>query len=140
MLCKVFQLRYLSKTVRSTLLNKRIILHTKYIGLASQHMRNYHDPKALMPRYTGKYNKDPEAVASHVIKLISLHDNAKNVNTINLNTQFTEIGLNELDLSEIAISIEIDGFISVPDEILETMKTVGDLVNFLAQNWFYDSV
>ena len=51
---------------------------------------------------------------------------------INENTNIaTDLGADSLDLVEILMSLEEEFSISIPDEAIPTIKTVGDLVAFI---------
>ncbi len=45
-----------------------------------------------------------------------------------------DLGASSLDLVDLAMSIEDEFGIEVPDELIETVKTVGDVVNFIEEN------
>lgn len=51
---------------------------------------------------------------------------------INENTNIaTDLGADSLDLVEILMSLEEEFSVSIPDEAIPTIKTVGDLVAFI---------
>ena len=45
-----------------------------------------------------------------------------------------DLGASSLDLVDLAMSIEDEFGIEVPDELVETVKTVGDVVKFIEEN------
>lgn len=45
-----------------------------------------------------------------------------------------DLGATSLDLVDLAMSIEDEFGIEVPDELVETVQTVGDVVNFIEEN------
>ena len=46
----------------------------------------------------------------------------------------TDLGADSLDLVEILMSLEEEFSISIPDEAIPTIKTVGDLVEYIEKN------
>lgn len=54
---------------------------------------------------------------------------------ITLDSDLTDdLGASSLDLVDLAMSIEDEFGIEVPDELIETVKTVGDVVKFIEEN------
>ncbi len=45
-----------------------------------------------------------------------------------------DLGASSLDLVDLAMSIEDEFGIEVPDDLIETVKTVGDVVKFIEEN------
>ncbi len=45
-----------------------------------------------------------------------------------------DLGASSLDLVDLAMSIEDEFGIEVPDDLIEKVKTVGDVVNFIEEN------
>ena len=45
-----------------------------------------------------------------------------------------DLGASSLDLVDLAMSVEDEFGIEVPDELIETVQTVGDVVNFIEEN------
>ena len=45
-----------------------------------------------------------------------------------------DLGASSLDLVDLAMSIEDEFGIEVPDELVESVKTVGDVVNFIEEH------
>lgn len=55
--------------------------------------------------------------------------------SINLNTNIAEdLGADSLDVVDILMSIEDEFEIEVPDEDIEKIRTVGELVNYIKNN------
>ena len=46
----------------------------------------------------------------------------------------TDLGADSLDLVEVLMSLEDEFGISIPDEAVEEIKTVGDIVNYIEKN------
>lgn len=46
----------------------------------------------------------------------------------------SEIGLNSFDIVNVAVEIEKEYGVSIPDRTLNSMKTVGDLINYIKAN------
>ncbi len=56
-------------------------------------------------------------------------------NKITLDSNLTDdLGASSLDLVDLAMSIEDEFNIEVPDELIETVKTVDDVVKFIEEN------
>lgn len=54
---------------------------------------------------------------------------------INLDTDIvSDLGADSLDMADLAMSFEDEFEIEVPDEIIEDIKTVGDIVKYLEEN------
>lgn len=49
-------------------------------------------------------------------------------------TTWDEIGADSIDLVDLISEIESDLNISIPDEAIEDLKTIGDLVRYLEEN------
>ena len=50
---------------------------------------------------------------------------------ITMDSNLKELGLDSLDLVEILMSLEEEFSVSIPDEAIPNIKTVGDLVAFI---------
>lgn len=50
-----------------------------------------------------------------------------------------DLGLNSLDLVELACAVEEDFDVEIPDSSIKDFKTVGDVMNFLKENEAYDN-
>lgn len=56
-------------------------------------------------------------------------------NIITLDSDLADdLGASSLDLVDLAMSIEDEFGIEVPDDLIETVKTVGDVVKFIEEN------
>ena len=54
---------------------------------------------------------------------------------VSMETGVTEdLGADSLDLVEVLSAIEDELDVEIPDEVLENMKTVGDLVKYIEEN------
>lgn len=57
------------------------------------------------------------------------------VDKITMETLFEEdLDADSLDLIDLVMSIEDEFQLEVPDEVIESVKTVGDIVNFIENN------
>ncbi len=45
-----------------------------------------------------------------------------------------DLGADSLDVVEVLMSIEDEFDVEIPDEAIETIKTIGDLVNYIESN------
>ena len=87
-----------------------------------------------MPREKGEYYADPLDVAERVVRLFALHDNVRDPTSVTLNSSFSELGLNALDMCEVFIGIEREFDMEIADEDCESMQTIQELVEFLSKN------
>lgn len=87
-----------------------------------------------MPREKGDYYADPLDVAERVVRLFALHDNVRDPSAVTLNSSFSELGLNSLDMCEVFIGIEREFDLEIADEDCESMQTIQELVEFLSKN------
>jgi acyl carrier protein len=56
-------------------------------------------------------------------------------NDITLNTSLTdELDIDSLDLVDLVMTVEDEFSLELPDEALEGMKTIGDLVKYIEEN------
>ena len=70
-----------------------------------------------------------------VVDILAEQLDIENKNSITLETSLVEdLGADSLDSIDIVMSVEDEFNIEVPDEIVENMKTVGDIVNFIESN------
>ena len=104
--------------------------------MMQQPVRYYYPNGQLMEREEGDYYADPINVAERVVRLIALHDNVKDPSSIVLNSTFTELGLNVLDLQEIFLQAEREFDLEISEEDCESFTTVNDLVENLARNFY----
>ena len=69
------------------------------------------------------------------VKEIIANQFSVDVNKINENTNIAEeLGADSLDLVEILMSIEDEFGVSIPDEVIPTMKVVKDVVEYIDAN------
>lgn len=74
-------------------------------------------------------------VFEKVVYILAEQLDIENKNSITLETSLVEdLGADSLDSIDIVMSVEDEFNIEVPDEIVENMKTVGDIVNFIESN------
>ena len=73
-------------------------------------------------------------VAERIVRLIALHDNVSDPSSVKLSSNFTELGLNALDMCEVFIGVEREFDLEISEEDCEAMLSVQDLVEFLAKN------
>ncbi len=74
-------------------------------------------------------------VFEKVVDILAEQLDIENKNSITLETSLVEdLGADSLDSIDIVMSVEDEFNIEVPDEIVENMKTVGDIVNFIESN------
>ena len=45
-----------------------------------------------------------------------------------------DLGLDSIDLADLVMSVEDEFFMELPDEALENIKSVGDLVKYIEEN------
>ena len=87
-------------------------------------VRAYYKDNVLMPRAQGDYYADPMEVAERVVRLIALHDNVKDPSSVTLKSNFSEIGLNALDMCEVFIGVEREFDLEISEEDCEAMSSV----------------
>ena len=102
--------------------------------MCSLQMRTYYPDNVLMKRVYGDYYADPMDVAERVVRIISLHDNVNDPQTVTVGQTFSECGLNALDMCEVFIGCEREFDLEISEEDCEEMTTVNDLVEFLARS------
>lgn len=60
---------------------------------------------------------------------------AKSPDKVTMETKIVEeLGADSLDIVELLMSLEDEYKISLPDEVAEQMKTVGDIVKYIDEN------
>jgi NADH dehydrogenase (ubiquinone) 1 alpha/beta subcomplex 1 len=89
-----------------------------------------------MKREEGEYFADPVNVGERVVRLLALHDNIKDPESITLNQSFEEIGLNQLDMVEVFLAVEREFDLEIGEDECESMTTVNDLVEYLAKSFY----
>lgn len=96
--------------------------------------RSYYKDDVLMTRVYGDYYTDPMDVADRVVRILALHDNVTDPAAVTVGKTFEEIGLNALDMCEVFIGVEREFDLEISEEDCEEMRSVNDLVEFLARN------
>ena len=87
-----------------------------------------------MTRVYGDYYTDPMDVAERVVRILALHDNVNDPEAVTVGKSFADIGLNALDMCEVFIGCEREFDLEIAEEDCEEMKSVNDLVEFLARS------
>ena len=87
-----------------------------------------------MPRVYGEYYSDPMEVSQRIVRILALHDNVNDPSEVTVGKTFEELGLNALDMCEVFIGVEREFDLEISEEDCEEMKTVNDLVEFLARS------
>ena len=86
--------------------------------------------------YGDGYMADPIETAERIVRVIALHDHVNDPASITLGNSFEELGLNALDLCEIAMAIEKEFDFEMAEDVVETFTTVNDLVEHVARNFY----
>jgi NADH dehydrogenase (ubiquinone) 1 alpha/beta subcomplex 1, acyl-carrier protein len=68
------------------------------LSLVRQSLRTYYPNGQLMKRDEGTYYSDPINVAERVVRLIALHDSVRDPSAVTLESDFSSLGFNVLDL------------------------------------------
>ena len=69
------------------------------------------------------------------LKTIIIEEFEIEVELITMNTSLTdELDIDSLDLVDLVMTVEDEFSIELPDEALEGMKTIGDLVKYIEEN------
>ena len=97
-------------------------------------LRFYFKDNVLMPREQGEYYADPMECAERVVRLLSLHDACHDPSEVVLGATFESLGFNSLDLAEVLIGVEREFDLEIDEDECEAMRTVNDLVEFLARH------
>ena len=63
-------------------------------------------------------------VAERIVRLIALHDNVNDPSSVKLSSNFTELGLNALDMCEVFIGVEREFDLEISEEDCEAMLSV----------------
>ena len=82
------------------------------------------------------YYLNPNEVGRRISRIIAHFDGAKNVQKMNLNTQFWELGLNDLDYVELTVLVEEEFKIEFPDDVAEKFKDVNDMVEYVSRSFW----
>lgn len=70
-----------------------------------------------------------EKVKSIVVDQLGVDDEQ-----ISLETSFTELNADSLDIVELIMALEEEFDLDIPDEDAEKLRTVGDAVNYIKEN------
>jgi NADH dehydrogenase (ubiquinone) 1 alpha/beta subcomplex 1 len=89
-----------------------------------------------MKRDEGDYYSDPVDVAERIVRLIALHDNVRDPSTVTLQSDFSSLGFNVLDLQEICLAAEKEFDVEISEDDCESFHSVNDLVENIARNFY----
>ena len=106
----------------------------KKLVFATPTMRTYYPDNIIMKRLEGEYYADPMAIAERAVRMIALHDACRDPSAVTLECTFESLGLNGLDMVEVFLGIEREFDMEIDEEECEKMRTVNDLVEFLARS------
>lgn len=70
------------------------------------------------------------------MRIIALFDKVQNPEQVTLNSQWHEMGLNELDTVELLVGLEDEFAIEFPDEVAEKFKDVNDAVQYISRSFW----
>ncbi len=124
----------LAAVSRRCLLTSNRLMVPRIASFVSIPQRGYYKDDILMPREQGEYYADPMDVAERTVRVIGLHDNVNDPSAVTVSKTFEELGLNALDMAEIFLGVEREFDLEISEEDCEAMRTVNDLVEFLARN------
>lgn len=79
---------------------------------------------------------DPNETARRILRVIAQFDRVQNPEQVTLNTQWHEMGLNELDTVELLVGVEDEFKIEFPDDVAEKFKDVHDAVQYVSRSFF----
>lgn len=82
------------------------------------------------------YYLDPNETARRTMRIIALFDKVQNPEQVTLNSQWHEMGLNELDTVELLVGLEDEFAIEFPDEVAEKFKDVNDAVQYISRSFW----
>lgn len=71
-----------------------------------------------------------EQIKDRLFKLMA-EQVGKPVSSITLNSTFEDLGADSLDVVEIALAVEDEYSIEIPDDSAEGINTVGDIINIV---------
>ena len=75
-----------------------------------------------------------EALAEQIRKLVAEQLGVDQNQVTSQASIFDDLGADSLDVVELVMAIEESFDIEIPDEAIETMKTIGDVETYVAQN------
>jgi acyl carrier protein len=70
-----------------------------------------------------------EKVKAIIVDQLSISD----ADMITLDTTLEDLGADSLDLVEVIMSIEDEFDVQIKDEDLESLKSIGDLINYISK-------
>ena len=90
------------------------------------------NPKDLGSTENNASIKTRESIANYLIKIFE----EKGITTVftDTTTIVDDLGVDSLDVVEIVVALEEKFEISVPDEVYPNFNTVGDIINYVAEN------
>ena len=68
-----------------------------------------------------------------MMRIIAQNEKVTDPETVTLNSQWHEMGLNELDTVELLVGIEEEFKIEFPDDVAEKFKDVHDVVQYVSR-------
>ena len=118
--------------MRSTFVNQQ--MNMKRQVFATPTMRTYYPDNCIMKRDVGEYYGDPYEIAERTVRMFALHDACRDPTAVTLECTFDSLGLNPLDMVEVFLGIEREFDMEFDEEDCESMRTVNDIVEFLAKS------
>lgn len=70
-----------------------------------------------------------EKVKAIIVEQLSISD----ADMITMNTTLEDLGADSLDMVEVIMAVEDEFDVQIKDEDLETIKSVGDLINYISK-------
>ena len=71
-----------------------------------------------------------------MMRIIAQNEKVTDPETVTLNSQWHEMGLNELDTVELLVGIEEEFKIEFPDDVAEKFKDVHDVVQYVSRSFW----
>ena len=118
--------------MRSTFVNQQ--MSVKRLVFATPAMRTYYPDNVIMKRDVGEYYCDPMDVAERTVRMFALHDACRDPTAVTLECSFEALGLNALDMVEVFLGLEREFDMEFDEEDCELLRTVNDVVEFLAKS------
>mmetsp|Transcript_36020 Transcript_36020/g.40988 ORF Transcript_36020/g.40988 Transcript_36020/m.40988 type:complete len:142 (-) Transcript_36020:211-636(-) len=130
-----FNTRFVGAPAQSMMFNKSYVNQMGQSPLFKMPKRFY-SPEGVTIRndIDGLY-ADPNEVAERMIKLVSLHDKIADPKLVQINTPFTEMGLDSLDMVEVFLMAELEFGFELGDDDVERFYTINDAVQFFMRNF-----
>lgn len=79
---------------------------------------------------------NPNETARRTMRVIAQFDKVNNPEKMTLNSQWHELGLNELDTVELLLGIEEEFKIEFPDDVAEKFKDINDVVEYVSRSFY----